>query len=1149
MSRDETVCAVFSRRAQLRLSTLQRCNCHPFLMSRSIKSSMLLIVFSLLFAAVLPARALPLDFHSYKPPIHTGGADSDGDGLPNIDEVFFGSDPFKADADGDGFNDLAEFIAGTDPNNKNSFPLVDFTQLRNHQYLLGQTLLLRPIALTNTVFKVNSKSVTNDDGSVTTTSTTNYIALLLSWYKDGQLLDAQTNTVVTGTNIVDNGDGTFSTNLITTVTVIPGPLTENQVPLLIHRLGTNDSGKYHLLANYTNVTPNDLNKAFVNTIQISRDLQIEVLPVAPRHVIRQPAGSIAAFGDDGVGLVSKATNTPPGTNIVSFASGLLHAVAVTSDGLLVTWGTNTVGELDAPPISNAVKVAAGASHSLVLTDDGHVYAWGDNTFGQTTVPQGITNAIKIAAGRYCSAAVTADGRLFMWGENSHGQCTPPAGLGKVVDVAAGLYHAAAITADGVVHAWGDNTFGQTNVPSSSFTIEAGSISCGANHTVALLRDGTVVAWGANSSGQATLPTGFYRAIKVVSGADYTAALGLDGKIVCWGNKTAKAFQANNKTNSPAFTDISGGYDVIFAMKPNPDTDADGVNDDYEAVTDTNPAFADSDNDGLEDGIELLLGTNPLIPDSDGDGISDYYEVINGLDPLVPLPGPDSSLDVVSVDNLFDVSFFAVLPGLYQLQLRVNDTDWINIGDPTNLVSGWSNGPFSITYSTFPAGWDDTIKPSKNSGFFRALPQRPPPIGPGEGSAEGIIYGTVVTVGSVKPSQAAIPTSAVDLQAISVGFSHDLALKNDGTVIAWGDDESGQTEVPDTLPTISLISAGGAHSLAVDNQGKVHAWGNNRSGQSSPPSIPGTVMAIGAGLNHSLALSSGGKVYAWGDNTFGQISVPGNLPAVKTIAAGFSHSVAVTTSGTVVAWGDNRYGQCNVPAGLSQVVAVTAGYGHTVALLEDGTVRAWGINTNGEVNVPAGLSGVIAISAGASHTVALKNDHTIVRWGAAAALAGEISADFTDIQLIAAGGSRTLLVKVPVDSDADGLDNYFELQLGSDPFNAYTTGDNVIDPLYTDGWKYFNGYDPLVPIRDKDGAASLSKTSQIVVLQAFTVSGFDYQLYSATSLTNWAGTNLTNLTKVGGPVAGITDFSLITNIVDSVPQLFYQLRPLPLITTP
>ena len=1149
MSRDKTAFAVFSRRALSRISTLQRCNCHPFLMSRSIKSSTLLIVFSLLFAAVLPARALPLDFHSYKPPIHTGGADSDGDGLPNIDEVFFGSDPFKADADGDGFNDLAEFIAGTDPNNKNSFPLVDFTQLRNHQYLLGQTLLLRPIGLTNTVYKVNSKSVTNDDGSVTTTSTTNYIALLLSWYKDGQLLDAQTNTVITGTNIVDNGDGTTTTNLITSTTVIPAPLVENQLPLLIHRLGTNDSGKYHLLANYTNVTPNDSNSKFVNTIQISRDLQIEVLPVAPQRLIRQPSGSIAAFGDDSVGLVSKATNTPPGTNIVSFASGLLHGVAVTSDGLLVTWGTNTVGELNAPPISNAVKVAAGASHSLVLTDDGHVYAWGDNTFGQSTVPRGITNAVKIAAGQYCSAAVTADGRLFMWGDNTFGQCTPPAGLGKVVDVAAGLNHAAAITEDGNVYAWGNNKYGQTNVPLSSFTIGAGSISCGANHTVALLRDGTIVAWGANASGQATLPTGFYRAIKVVSGADYTAALGLDGKIVCWGNKTAKAFQANNKTNSIPFTDLAGGYDVIFAMKPNPDTDADGVNDDYETATGTNPAFADSDNDGLEDGVELLLGTDPLNPDTDGDGISDYYEIVNGLDPLTALPAPDASLDVVSVGNAFDVSFFAALPGLYQFQLRLNDTDWINIGDPTNLVAGWSNGPFTLTYPVFPDGWDDTLKVARNSGFFRALSQRPPPVGPGEGSAAGIIYGTALTVGSLKSSQATIPDSVVDLQAISVGFSHDLALKNDGTVIAWGEDESGQTDVPNTLPTIELIAAGGAHSLAVDNQGGIHAWGNNRSGQSSPPSIPGTVTAIGAGLNHSLALSSNGKVYAWGDNTFGQISVPGNLPAIKTIAAGFSHSVAVTATGKVVAWGDNRYGQCNIPAGLPPVAAVTAGYGHTVALLQDGTVRAWGINTNGEVNVPAGLSGVIAISAGASHTVALKNDHTIVRWGVAAALAGDIPADFTDITLIAAGGSRTLLVKKPVDTDADGLDDYFELQLGSDPLNAYTTGDNVIDPLYTDGWKYFNGYDPLVPIRDKDGEAALTRSVQTIILQDFTVAGFNYQLYSAASLTNWAGTNLTYLTKVGTPISGVTDFGFITNTVENASQQFYQLRPVPPVTTP
>ena len=37
--------------------------------------------------------------------------DSDGDGLSDVQELRFGSDPFVMDTDGDGANDLAEFTA------------------------------------------------------------------------------------------------------------------------------------------------------------------------------------------------------------------------------------------------------------------------------------------------------------------------------------------------------------------------------------------------------------------------------------------------------------------------------------------------------------------------------------------------------------------------------------------------------------------------------------------------------------------------------------------------------------------------------------------------------------------------------------------------------------------------------------------------------------------------------------------------------------------------------------------------------------------------------------------------------------------------------------------------------------------------------
>jgi hypothetical protein len=83
------------------------------------------------------------------------------------------------------------------------------------------------------------------------------------------------------------------------------------------------------------------------------------------------------------------------TNVVSFAGGIWHSAAVTSDGAVWLWGSNGKSQLcDGTPANRpapqrvsmpggakVVRVTAGGFGTLMQTSDGALYACGDNQFG------------------------------------------------------------------------------------------------------------------------------------------------------------------------------------------------------------------------------------------------------------------------------------------------------------------------------------------------------------------------------------------------------------------------------------------------------------------------------------------------------------------------------------------------------------------------------------------------------------------------------------------------------------------------------------------------------------------------------------------------------------------------------------------------
>lgn len=129
--------------------------------------------------------------------------------------------------------------------------------------------------------------------------------------------------------------------------------------------------------------------------------------------------------------------------------------------------------------------------------------------------------------------------------------------------------------------------------------------------------------------------------------------------------------------------------------------------------------------------------------------------------------------------------------------------------------------------------------------------------------------------------------------LAAGWSHAVALKQDGTVLTAGDDSFGQCQ-----------TAG---------------WTN--------------IVAVGAGARHTAGLKSDGTVIAVGDNTYGQCDVSG-WSGITAIAVGDWDTYGLKSDGTVVRCG---YSTDDAVLSWNGVISVTACSGTFGAVRAGGTV--------------------------------------------------------------------------------------------------------------------------------------------------------------------------------------------------------------------
>jgi alpha-tubulin suppressor-like RCC1 family protein len=702
------------------------------------------------------------------------------------------------------------------------------------------------------------------------------------------------------------------------------------------------------------------------TTQLPEGLaNIKAVAAAPEHALAlRSDGTVVSWGNG-------QTNVPPGlSGVKAIGAGWYYNVALKADGTVIDWGGNSHVPAG---ISNVVAIAVGSvDDTLALKADGTVTAWGYDNYGEDDVPAGLSNITAVAVGEVHSLALKANGTVAAWGDDSYGQTDIPAGLSNVIAVAAGDYFSVALKEDGTVVAWGYNADGEISVPAGLSSVVA--IAAGGYQTLALKADGNVVSWGDNVYGETNVPQGLSNVTAVAVSAFYSLAVVFSGPVQITQNPQNQVVAyPSNATFSVVATGIGPlNYQWFFngqAIANN--THISGASD--ATLTIANVQITDA-------GTYTVVVRNAL-----GSVISDgaVLNVTNAPPVIVGQPAGGSTAP--GVNFTFAVSALGTPPLSYQWRFN------------GQIILGATNA--TLTLSNLNVNQSGYYEVVVSNPFGTAVSAK---VWLGVGQNSVGIWSPYANPNFPFPTN--VPSGLTNAVAVAAGPGDVLVLKRDGTVTAWTTSSQNKQplpliEVPSTADSAVAISDGYSSSynsyfpnnssMALQANGMVVAWRDqyqyNRLWLTNMPvpAIATNVAAIADGGDHYVASRSDGTVLCWGLNYYGiqtpaaVTNPPPGLSNVVAVATGNGYSLTLRNDGTVVGWG--TFGsETNVPADLSNVIAISASWsGACLALKADGTVTNWGVRSLG---MPPSVTNVVAISAGYNGAAALKSDGTVVAWG-------------------------------------------------------------------------------------------------------------------------------------------------------------------------
>ncbi len=240
-------------------------------------------------------------------------------------------------------------------------------------------------------------------------------------------------------------------------------------------------------------------------------------------------------------------------------------------------------------------------------------------------------------------------------------------------------------------------------------------------------------------------------------------------------------------------------------------------------------------------------------------------------------------------------------------------------------------------------------------------------------------GTVVSAGNNDEGQCDVQSWA-DIISVAAGYNYTVGLRADGTVVATGFNNKRQCNVQDWTDIVAIYAGNTAtDTVGVKADGIIVLTGS-LEGRTYPKEIPGRgdgMVEVCPGWSGIIAVMEQGSIR--------YIHKSGDMEGIEDwigvidAAIGTDHAAGVLFDGTIITAGRNISGQNDV-LDWTHIVAVSASNNNTAGLETEGTVVVVGSNDKGQLDTRQWID-VVAISVGPGFVTGLRIDGTLVVAGA------------------------------------------------------------------------------------------------------------------------------------------------------------------------